>query len=269
MEQIDWLSNAGLVFHYTKLSTALEHILPSGLIAFGKLKNSNDLHERNVWNVSTTVRGGSEKDARDALKAGMSHMSKIREGTRTFCTIKDTEVKDRVNGKHFGRGYMNFPLWWHYAEKNRGVCLAFDKIKLEEAVKKTVDLHKVELVGFNNIEYDLAAIDILKLTNPPSTEADSTSAIRNIEDHNRSNRKAFYFTKDSSWSNENEFRLVVFCNDANAEFKVDLSDFIVGIILGHEFPICYRSLIFDATNKFKVGVAAVDYSEQPRLYIPN
>lgn len=261
---IDWLrnSNSDLVFHYTRMTTALKNILPSGHIQFGNMCHSNDPYERSLWNISPAVWGGSENEASDSLKEAASIREIIHKRSRTFCTVKDSG-----DSQHFGRGYMNFPLWWHYADENKGICFAFDKSKLQETVSITANARSALFTNHSDVSYDLGSCDLFPVFNPtiPLTNDNNLMTDRILKNIKRFKKKIF-FTKDSSWITENEFRFVVICND-DMPFNIDYSDSIIGIILGCEFPTDDIQQISQLLTKLNINAAFIDiYNGKPELY---
>lgn len=259
-----WLTkpNSELVFHYTSLTIALEKIFPSGQIQFGEMSNSNDLYEKSLREISPSVWGGAEKESLDSMKKAISIREILHKRSRTFCTVKDSR-----DSQHLGRGYMNYPLWWHYAGKNKGICFAFDKTKLHEAVKYTANASNALFIDPDDVSYNLATCDlrpVFCLTIPLTDDNHLMS--EHILKHIKRFEKIIFFTKDATWNTENEFRFAVICND-DMPFKIDFSDFIVGIILGYEFPECYLPLITQYLTEYKIKAAYIDiFSGKPELY---
>ena len=253
-----------LVFHYTPHTIV---ILESGLIRFGNMYNTNDLYERKLWGISPTVWGGADKEAADSLERAYLTGRLIHERSRTFCTVKDSSANN-----HLGRGYMNFPLWWNYAKQNKGACFVFDKLKLQETVLKRAQSTGAVYVKVADISYDLASCDLIPVYNPtiPLT-SDEAIMFEHMLNHLKRFDKTILFTKDSSWCSENELRFAVICHD-HIPFDINLSDFLVGIILGYDFAESEISLVKKYLAKISIkNIAVIDfYDGKPILYdLPN
>jgi len=122
LDPTTWLDRpiTELLFHYTCESAALEGILYRGEIEFGQLSHSNDPYERLDWDLSP---GGWGVSSDNIIKTDFS-TSYIKQLSRIFCTTLDTPQQTSHS-----RGYAIPALWSHYASRDRGVCLVFDKEK--------------------------------------------------------------------------------------------------------------------------------------------
>jgi hypothetical protein len=250
---LQWLNdpNSELVFHYTSHAAALEGILHTGRIIFGDLPHTNDPYESYVWDLSPGWRGTAQ-DSTNHLVAADRIIDTIHRRCRLFCTSQDTFDRD------LRRGFLIPPLWAHYATNHKGVCLAFDKCRLCKTAKDSATPD--DIVATKDVSYD----------GPPGQrhEAFDTTGIENdkILDHIQRYKEILLFTKDRAWSYENEFRIAVIrCDDK--PFEINITDSIVGIILGSQFPECYGPLITTAKKRFPIDIAQVEWwNGMPNVY---
>jgi hypothetical protein len=255
-----WLSdpNSGLVFHYTSHTAALEGILHTGRIIFGDLRHTNDPYESCVWDLSPGMWGGTVQDSTNNLIAADRIIDTIHRRCRLFCTSQDNG--DRASAPdipYLSRGFLIPPLWAHYATNHKGICLAFDKFRLYKTVKDSAATDNIMVIakdvsydGPPNLRQPAFGIDITGI------ESDKIPNI--VLDHIQRYKEILLFTKDRTWSYENEFRLAVICCD-DKPFEIDITDSIVGIILGSQFPECYTPLISRAQERFQIGIAQVEW----------
>lgn len=150
------------LYHYTRFETACK-ILASRRLLFSKLNELNDTNEswRNIYQPLDS----SEKLRWEDLS---SH----------YMQLSFSETRNNAPGFLIG------PMWGHYAEKGRGVCMAFDKERLLERVNGYWHgsiSYKPEYNGEMNIE---------------------------SRDDLDSLRTEFFFTKNRQWEYEQEFRVV-------------------------------------------------------------
>lgn len=108
------------VFHYSKLHTALENILPSGNLKFSQRRASRDFQEK--WIPPVVAREDSHQ------------MLRIAKNMKQLCFCKNSSI----NPTQFG--YLKPRMWEQYAEDYSGVCLAFSKHKLIEKASHHGDI---------------------------------------------------------------------------------------------------------------------------------
>lgn len=88
--------------------------------------------------------------------------------------------------------------------------------------------------------------------------SDSTLLYDHLIDLVEANHKEILFTKDRTWSYENEFRLAVVTRDDDA-FEVDLAGALVGMVLGRDFPDCGTSLVDHACKRYGINIAGIEW----------
>ena len=265
----EWLNepNRNLLFHYTSSATALNGILHSGRIRFGNMHNTNDPYENQVWGIhlKLTLDGlllnkevvaqelliDEIKRRVEAIEAVTNITHLLHGRSQVFCTTQDN-FETSCTG-HLHRGYTIPSLWAHYGDKHKGVCFAFDKSSLKKKISDTAKARGV-ILFHDSISYDVIP------TNSPAFSIKYDFPIdRAIIEHVREFQKTLLFTKDPSWSPENEFRFVVTCND-DRPFEIDISDSIIGIILGAQFSEVNKPLIFEAYKNFGLHICKLSWN---------
>ncbi len=130
----------------------------------------------------------------------------------------------------FSRDWRNPVLWSHYADKHKGLCLAFEV--------------SAEQVGPVRYSRRRLAVDAASLMNPRQLHLDEA--------------RQFLFTKFSHWRYENEVRGFVTLEDRDPETGLYFTDFgeklrLVGVIVGARSSIT-RSDLSDALGDLQATV---------------
>ena len=174
------------LYHYTSFQSAFS-ILNSKSLLFGKLSQMNDINEA-YRPCFYRLENYSEEDVQEIL-------SSIRQISLTI------DKEDR-------KGFAITPMWGHYANKDEGVCLVFDKNKLEE------HLHDKE-IKYKEISYCRGYDRSIEIS---GESVDSLFA---------KNSDNLFFTKSDAWQYEQEFRILA----QDGRDKLNFGDSIIGIIL--------------------------------------
>ena len=113
------------LFHYTKFDSALKIII-SNKLRFGRFEDMNDIAEVN-----------RDIFANIPLDVVYKELGKYQSISLTI---------DRQSP----RGFEINPLWGHYADKGKGICLVFDKAKLLDCLTRQIPN---EICWYNEIHY--------------------------------------------------------------------------------------------------------------------
>jgi hypothetical protein len=232
------------LYHYTKASTAIEHILGEQQLAFNPINSPGDPFE---YLDCTFGFNGSVKNP-VAVKMNSEFNKEVNDYRKNYkiaCFCKDrfesyedyNRSSDKPNDIEIGRGYNHSRMWGQYADKHRGVCIVFNKEKLialleQEKMNGSKDLY-CEKINYDSVP------DIFSDPFPNLQESGMQFAQNHIKD--------FLFWKDFDYRDENEFRIAVFPrtdNEKNTSDKYYLElgdlDCIEAVILGASFPVCYE-----------------------------
>lgn len=161
------------LFHYTKFDSALKIII-SNKLRFGRFEDMNDIAEVN-----------RDIFANIPLDVVYKELGKYQSISLT-------------TDKHPPRGFEINPLWGHYADKGKGVCLVFDKAKLLDCLTRQIPN---DIYWNNDIHYEN------NFSNRIFPEGDSLSDVAlSIQE----NIGSVFFSKSSDWQYEQEYRLLVY-----------------------------------------------------------
>ena len=213
------------IYHYTKFSTAIEHILPTMKLKSNSLKNMNDPRENQLWSFpgqNVNYRKiypktcSEENYCEHQFKLG----DEIRNSVQAISFVQS--VKDK--------GFMNEMMWAHYGENHKGICLEIDEQVFCE--ENNIADEKLIAIIYENVE------------KPFITWDQECSKRENISRISRRYYKELYLTKSTYWKKEEEKRLILFDNFdycKNRYFKIDNS--LKGIYLGLCFPYAFRAAV--------------------------
>lgn len=166
------------LYHFTTLDAAFK-IVESGQLKFGKPFRMNDIIESNRIVFQRTFLRDMSKDKGNGLFA--------EEEMRRYQQVSFSQDK-----KYDGKIVLGFDLhtmWGLYAERGAGVCLVFDKDKL-------------------NIEGRDYAKDIEYYDYIPSSFAFKNRSKAGIKSEIWRRKDEIFFIKRKEWESEQEFRII-------------------------------------------------------------
>lgn len=252
------------VYHYTTKETALEYILSSGKIRLNLFKNLNDPRESKDFHfgMSTSSKDDKEIDnCWDELqKKGTAY---IKNHCKILCMVKDYTRPINSVDQHY-RGWARARMWAQYSGNHTGVCLIFDKEKLQEIIKYT--LSSKGNLYFSDVQYlNPNSFDNFDAYNFEHEEIQTNPLESVLSKKVEQYYKEYFFTKAKDWSNENEWRCVLKGKSTEPEF-VSIKESICGIIVGTDFPKVYQPSISYFGEEFSIPIARIIWKNgQPHI----
>lgn len=247
------------LFHYTKLSTFLEHILPTQKLRFSKLKGSRDPYEyipRGYYVLSTPD---------EEIKANHPKIyEKFQESLRcsenslflSFCLPSILPSKSVFLEDIIYSGYDKPRMWDQYGDGNQGICLGFNKEKLLNSFSELQDCNK------ENTDYSFlhSGVTYKSFKNSffPNTFVSEISDLlhmnQNEWDSFFKEADELFFRKDSDYQDENEYRLLVRTSTVNApDLYLDIHESLSHIIFGDKVNektfLFYNEVISKSVSK--------------------
>ncbi len=200
-----------LVYHYTTVKTARDYIVAQRKLKLGSIRKTNDPKETGNWKFTLgTNRGANLMEYYpEELSAKMTDA--LKEFTKVACFCQDTPplTGDSIRDL-FSRGWTKPRLWSHYASEYRGVCLAFNRTRLDAAIRNHfanrahVFAGEVSYVN-RSIPYDWQGdFTIIR------EYLDSLGFDGYIQSHIEQSVRPLFFEKMADWRDEREFRWLVF-----------------------------------------------------------
>jgi hypothetical protein len=218
------------LYHYTRLDTALQHIVPAQKIRLGPFSSMRDPRESSQWSISVGGFVGDvdyPNDIRDFWQFNR-RVNELKSHVKVLSLTQDTTHDGDPAAIAFGRGFAHPRLWEQYAENHRGVCLCFNSEllhrRLAEELQPYGQLHYGP-VAYENREIAPAAVETLveKLRTRGPIDAAS--------DHLRDHIGELFFTKLCDWETESEYRFVIQTDDPRAVYA-RVSTSLRAVILG-------------------------------------
>ncbi|HUA43766.1 MAG TPA: DUF2971 domain-containing protein [Solirubrobacteraceae bacterium] len=247
-------------YHYTTWHTASEHILPTGQLRLSPYHLMSDPLEAEAPAIGAgvTLPPGDDEALRES---GLAHveaqaiLSRLRQNSKLLSLGVDspwaTQIQD--SDRRFGMGWARSPLWQHYADNHRGVCLIFDREKLTRTVEAqlterhpdsrsgAVRYSKTGLAGEHHVSLSL---------NVGLPGADQGRR------HLRQYASQYFFVKLIDWENEHEFRFVEVSEDDGYAFVV-YGDALGGMMLGHKFPEELEEIAVDLATDTGIEISQI------------
>jgi uncharacterized protein (DUF2132 family) len=233
-----------VLYHYTS-ATTLRSILETRTMRFSPYTKTNDPREYKEW-IADVLLAGEDNDPTtpaDADSARRQADILLRRGARLACfTVDRSAVAESSTGMLFHKGWARANMWAQYAQQHSGACLAFDRALLVEQA----DVHRPagngDLFSFGRVVYADAPIHI-----PLSMEDVRANGIESVLDDYQTWRgvaSGLYFTKNTDWASEQEFRIVI----VRWNLPEDQWDVPLGIPLGESLRAVVIGEAFAASD---------------------
>jgi len=218
------------IYHYTKLSTAIEFILPAMTLRTNFLDKMNGPKENQKWtfggvNVPYETLYSELNYETDSNKAHFDSMYKFGE-----------DVKSKIQATCFVysdiyEGYENEMMWAQYSDNHRGVCLEIDTdLFLEE--NSQLDIFK-----FQNVNYQPKKNEWVHWNRNLSKDD-------NIEQYIKRNFQNLLLSKSHYWEKEYEKRLLILANDyCNLNIKESLTGIYYGLSTHYGYDLAVQQFI--------------------------
>ncbi|UXJ55049.1 DUF2971 domain-containing protein [Pseudomonas citronellolis] len=224
------------VYHYRRVETAIEHILPLGRLRLGRYNCTNDPKEVKDWSFSIGSNEGRDLDGREWDELSKWFSSELKSKTRVLCFSRD---EGGLTGNHLfdicKRGFCKPRMWAQYGGNHTGVCLVFNKKRLlDNFISQYSDRF---LLISGDVDYvDRTIADDLILDQQYLINLDALELLGRSgypEAHIRKHYKRLFFEKMKDWQAENEWRCVLFAK-SDEELYLDYKDSLVGVIFGND-----------------------------------
>lgn len=240
----------GLLAHYTTAAAAFEHILPMHRLRLSPYRLMRDPIE-NKDILPSISWYGSPRDTDRAIQAVYTELRAARDRMRVLSFTRDAERHAEYSG--FDCCWSRPRMWEQYGDLHRGVCLLFDRPKLERAVD---DAWPRERTYMRNVDYTREGI--AAAGGPIRTLIDQ----RIFEDAERpqavaeyigARHDAFFFLKSDDFATEYEYRVVLAGGEDDA--YIDYDHALVGVVLGERFPTWQRpaAIAIGSDLSFRLG----------------
>ena len=253
--------NNDTVYHYTKLSTALEAILYNGKLRLSPRSGTVDPYENNKLFIQYScinfpgAKIAKQEKGDEVKKRILDKYNSIRQ--ISFCLNNDSIDIERQTG-HGNLEYYSFikpRMWEQYGDSYKGICLA---LSLEKIIK-IIEKDGIRIIK-DRIKYDKSryiksfdyGIDMNTLAETDSDEF-IKAYFKRIEKR--------IFTKYQDYGDENEYKICAYSLEQFVPF--DISDCIIGIIYCDKYiPEIYIDLLKKYAKDFKSYLTTISFGNQ-------
>jgi len=245
-----------LLSHFTKGDNA-KLILRSGNVRLQKLRGVNDPKEALSWPFKLFC-----YDSQSVPLSGItSMMHKIEnfvlDHVFVTCFRHDTQDTPMSSDYHNmnNKSFCDTRMWNEYADKHKGVCLVFDKMKLEKMFFDTVaDAAFAGPVFYHNdfsggtpnqhpyqhtIPNNAIPLHFQHCKDPFMINVELLQSLgvdEVITMHISYYYRQLLFQKNTFWKSENEYRLILFQKNIMPYCDMPFHDSIKAVILGDKGP---------------------------------
>ena len=247
------------LYHYTT-ATTLAKILDSGALRMDPYSRTNDPREQKEWVPLFTMPPGPERppekylatSADDARAAELATDRYLRRGARLACfTLDRQRAQNATAGTLFHRGWARARMWEQYSGRHTGACLVFERSELVRLVDEHLPHGDGDLFSCGSVTYDDQALTIPL----PWMEVVDQGIDAVLDDFQVRKGAAdqLYFTKNTDWRSEEEFRIVcvqwnVSDEEEDQPITVPYESSLLAIVLGEHFPDTELSVIRSRTG---------------------
>jgi hypothetical protein len=140
------------LYHYTRLDTALELILPTWRIRLSPFSKMRDPRESKRWGYEAPR--APSMDLRDEVTRFSELIrlaNELPDRVKVLSLTQDDVGERDTEAAVFGRGFAHPRLWEQYADKHSGICLCFDRQELTRTL--TIRLRRSGPVEHGPVEY--------------------------------------------------------------------------------------------------------------------
>jgi hypothetical protein len=267
------LNDEDTMFHYTKRSTAIEHILSEKRLQFSRSVKTNDPREYKNRDFTAHINwsGRDSKFDKEVFYERAGQASKqinkiIRLDYKLACFCSNEKKVYAVSNKHPQQlGYKKLRMWSQYGEEFYGVCIAFSVTSLERRLREQLGEKAIIDHDFVKYEKDLFYRDIPTLNLNAEDFIDSDKDIDEYANgYVRDNVKRFFFTKHEEYEGENEYRFVIHDPNNNFEYLNNIDICFKMVLLGDRFNVVYQNLIKGLCDDLDIKCKQVEW-DQGRL----
>jgi hypothetical protein len=231
-------------FHFTKAETAFEFILPDRLLRLSPHQALRDPLEYKEWEFGEF--GGAywtanlrDENPLQILAEATKSLNEIRKQVKILAfTVDPPGYEGAGKDQLFGRGYASARMWEHYAENHAGVCLVFERERLDAELRDQLTRHR-PLPGMTKtlfggaVKYTTTGWVGAGARNLALTEEIARPEAAGAQFEARIQEMLFLKTKD--WATEYEYRYAAVTPGHEFDY-VHFGDSLKAVIVGVRFP---------------------------------
>lgn len=198
-------------------------------------------------------------DQYDAISREVSDILKANAKLVCFSRDKNEAIGKWQPEALLDRGFSKPCMWHHYGGNHNGLCLMFDRNKLNNAFMKQLDKSRLVSgeVHYSNkgilpkLRHDPFIIDMTRVSN-------TASYLSEIQGHMNHWFPELFLRKLTDWANEDEYRWIYLDNDPKPIY-VDFEDALEAILIGENVADACLNDILRYCVKYRADVAKLNW----------
>jgi hypothetical protein len=227
-----------IVCHYTGKEAAIS-ILSGKQINFSRLAACDDPRESKQWSfnfIGTEQRFCLENypEVPDIFSNYIRNNSRVL----CFCGWNDEELDFSKNmvphyrEAYYRTGFARSRMWSQYGIRHTGICLVFDKTRLEKELESSFETNR-KFCG--SVEYQYYMESFVKARKIECRDIINHGVDEALRMQIDANFHEYFFLKSMDYRDEHEYRLVVIQNDADS-IGLSIESALMAVIVGVDFP---------------------------------
>lgn len=251
------LNSDRLLYHYTSAETAVRYILKNRTLRMGPLERTNDPREAKEWSFALFAAIGQAAPG-ESIRVSSELSSLIRRTVRLACFCSDGHPPQAQKVELVdGQGWRHARMWAQYGDRHRGVVLVFDRRRLLDAARTSLNDKGPLLFGDVLYVEHRHPGDMLPFI-VDHAEWVKTPALNFAKRHRDLHGDWLFFTKHTDWAQEHESRLVFFGNDLEETF-IPIEGALIEICIGELATDPNSKALLDASRSAGCALTRVTW----------
>lgn len=237
----DPCADSNLIYHFTKLDTALRHVISRNRLQFSKLSAMDDPFETEYLIGVVGMDEHFQDHSANQLK-----LNSLRSNTPIKCFCQDAPDDSSKQIQYpFNKGWAKSRMWSQYGDYHTGVCLVFDRHELLAAIKQDRYMNNIDPLA-GPVKYDDKEFYTLI-----DTLGEELKNATDVPQFIRDNQYKLLFLKNSDYRDEDEFRFALpgYLNDLGMECLIDYKLALKACLLGYKYDSHYDPIIKDLSSQ--------------------
>ncbi len=249
MNYLEQFESDDILYHYTKTTTALEHILAKEQLRLSDRVNSNDPIEN--MTPKTLIKVESlENETYDNWDKYVEEIEKKMNQIKQVCfcmnaTSNRLKKLDEKPAEFYG--CMKPRMWEQYADNYNGVCLILSKVELLEQLDRSYKKRKIKYVNYSDLENKKIEINSRDLKDPYYNLC--------LKQVNKKIDK-YIFHKHKDYEGENEYRI---CSYSDKVLEINIKSAIKGIVVSDKNSKYFEEKLLEYAEDLKIDVFKVNW----------
>ncbi len=208
------------LYHYTSIDKAVDFILKDKTLMFNSLRGSNDPKEFKNWKFDFHTGDGASPSHDESMKLWKVISEEVKSKCKVLCFSKD---KPGLGNDFFNdiylRGFAKSRMWAQYGDNHKGVCLIFNKQRIETLV--TEQFGSIAELYAADIQYKNRPLkgDIFKSPYTLRYQLLKELGVSEyVKRHIYTHNNELIFEKSLDWRDEDEYRYMMLIDSTNNQY---------------------------------------------------